>query len=134
MVATQPFGRVSDFTEAATRRILVRNILRTVSDVADGGMVRRLRKRYCVDPLVQDYLKVRAGGKFTLVLVLFVAWCGYDQKPREMRGRFTTCLDLVVWALVMRSLIPCKFFRHSNSSFSPHTLRELARGHTAFFA
>lgn len=34
----------------------------------------------------------------------------------------------------MRSLIPCEFFRHSNPSFSPHTLRELARGHTAFFA
>jgi len=51
-----------------------------------------------------------------------------------VRSRFTSCLDLVFWALVMRSLIPCEFFCHGNPSFSPHTLRELARGHTAFFA
>ena len=46
MAATQPTSRDSGFTEAATRRILIRKDFQTVSNLADGlGYVELLRGR-----------------------------------------------------------------------------------------
>lgn len=52
MSATQSVGRISGVREAATRRILIRNIFRTVFSLADGGMVYWLREGYRVDSSV----------------------------------------------------------------------------------